>query len=962
MKAFRPLVYLVGLLITACASQSAAPPPEAAIESAGQPAPATREIAPKPTAPATPADILPVDPLVTTGRLDTGLTYYIRRNDEPRNRAFLRLAVNAGSVLEDDDQLGLAHFIEHMAFNGTENFSGNEIISFLESLGVQFGPDVNAYTSFDETVYELTVPTDDNDTFAQGLEVLLEWAQRMTLSTEEIDKERGVVIEEWRYRRSAAQRIAEQQYPVLFAGSRYANRLPIGDVDLIASFPPDAARRFYRDWYRPELSTVVVVGDVDPGQVEQMIHDLFAGFTGSGIDRPREVFTVPEHPDTKVVVASDPETQYSDVSILTKRPADELSTVADYRVLIVNSLFTSMLNDRLDEITRRSDAPFIGASVSSGRLVRSTAAASLRAAVEGNDVGPALEALLVEARRVSDFGFTETEFDRAKRDRLRAMEQAYRERDNANSASLADEYVRAFLEGEAIPGIAYEWDLHQRLLPGISLEEVNEVAAAYLSEKNRVILVSAIDSPDLPAVTEATVKSAMEAAAAADILPYEDRTVSSDLLPVEPVPGRVLTEQTLDAENVTVWQLSNGARVVYKPTDYRADQVVFQAFSPGGSSVFPDDMYRSAQYASIFVENMGYGSFSPPDLERVLAGTAVSVSPYIDTVEEGLSGGASVDDLELLFQLIHLKMTSPRADGEAFAALKRQFNAVVANQQAQPQYQFSRLIAERFNLANVRAMPIDRAGVDSITLDGVMQAYSDRFGDASDFTFLFVGNIDPVSLRELSEKYLASLPASDRQDNWRDVGIDHPEGTVRDSVHAGIDPVSQVAVLLHGDYEFSQENNLTIRALQRALDIRMQEVIREDESGTYGVGVQVQFERVPRERYTIIVTFRADPDRVDELATSIFDVFDELRSGTLDESYLQRVRETLRSGFEEGMTSNQFWAGQIAFALKNDRPMSAIRHYLDLVDSIDANSMREAANRYLPDDYVQITLYPEENE
>lgn len=924
--------------------------------------PATTATAAQPeSAAAEAAERLPVDPQVTVGTLPNGMSYYIRENDEPRNRAFLRLAVDAGSILEDEDQLGLAHFVEHMAFNGTENYSGNEIIAFLERLGMQFGPDINAYTSFDETVYQLTVPTDELETFEQAFTVLLEWADRMTLSEEEIDKERGVIVEEWRFRRSAAQRIAEQQYPVLFANSRYANRLPIGDIDLIQTFPPEAARRFYEDWYRPDLSAVIAVGDFDSEEVEELIIDLFSRFSGPEEPPEREIYTVPEHPDTKIAVAADPETSYTDVSVITKRPADELATREDYRDLIVGSLFTSMLNARLDEISRRSDAPFIGAGVSSGRLVRSTAAASLSAAVEGNDVLPALEALLIEARRVVEHGFTSTELERAKQDRLRAVEQAYRERDNANSASLADEYVRAYLEGEAIPGIAYERDLHEELLPGITLEELNDVAASYLSDEDRVVLVSAIESPDLPEVEIAAVEEVLQLAQSVPVDPYEDRVVSSELLETVPEPGRIVEEEALDAEDVQVWTLSNGARVVFKATDFRADQVAFSAFSPGGSSVVPDSSFRSAQYATVFAENMGYGSFSPPDLERALAGKAVSVSPYIDSTEEGLSGAASAEDLELLFQLIHLKMTSPRADADAFTALKRQFNAVIANQEAQPQYQFSRLIARTFSLGHPRAMPIGPDGIDSIDLDEVLAIYNDRFSNASDFTFLFVGNLDMDRFRPLVEQYLASLPGEGRSDAWVDVGIERPDGVVIDSVNAGIDPVSQVAVFLHDDYEFSQSNNLDIRSVERALEIRMQEVIREDESGTYGVGVQARFSRVPRERYSIVITFRADPNRVDDLTQSLFAVVDELRSEALDQSHVQRVRETLKSGFEEGLTSNQFWLGQIEYALKHGRPVSAIRRYLDLVDALDAESILQSARQYLPEDrYVQVTLYPEQ--
>ncbi len=902
---------------------------------------------------------LPVDPLVTVGELPNGLTYYIRENSEPRDRAFLRLAINAGSILEDDDQLGLAHFLEHMAFNGTASYSGNEIIAFLERLGMHFGPDVNAYTSFDETVYELSVPTDDPQTFVEALTVLSEWASRLTLDPEEIDKERGVIVEEWRFRRGAAARMRETQFPVIFGDSRYANRLPIGEMDLIRAFEPQVLERFYQDWYRPELSAIVAVGDFDSTEVERLIQQTFAAMENRDAPRPRPTFGVPDHEDTRFVVASDPETSYTSVAVYVKRDAEALVTEQDYRDLIMGQLFTSMVNDRLDEISRRSDAPFLGAGVSSGSLVRTKAAATVSAAVEGNAVGPALEALVVEMRRVIEHGFTPAELDRAKRNALRSMEQAYRERDNINSERFADEYVRAFLQDEAIPGIPYERTLYEQLLPTIDLEDLNELASTYLAEENRVVSVSAVESEDLEPVTEDELRLAFEQAEAIAVEPYEERAVSTEILGALPAPGEIVSETTLDAEGVIDWRLSNGARVLVLPTDYRADQVVFSAFSPGGTSRVDLDDFRSAQYATVFTEQMGYGDFSFSDLQQVLAGKALSISPYIDTYEEGLSGSASVEDLESAMQLLHLKMTAPRRDEETFNALRRQFQAAIANQESQPQFQFSRLFQDLYSQGNPRALPIDAAGIESMSLDSVLAAYTDRFSDASDFTFVFVGTVEPGELRRLAEQYIATLPGTGDDPGWRDVGIERPEGIVRDVVRAGIEPVSEVVVAIHGDYDFSQENNYAIRALERMVSIRMQEVIREDESGTYGVGVQAQFTRIPEERYTILVTFRSDPARIDELTDRVFDVLEEIRSTTPGPDYVERIQETQSASFREQLTNNQFWASQLAYAIRNDRPISAIRRYLELVDALTESDIRAAAQRYLDlETYVQATLLP----
>jgi zinc protease len=954
MKSYRTiLAILFPFLLLACTTppQGDAPP----LVMGEEEAPAPAESSESSDSP------LPIDPLVTVGSLENGLTYYIRENTEPENRAFLRLVVNAGSILEDDDQQGLAHFLEHMAFNGTASYSGNEIIEFLERLGMQFGPDINAYTSFDETVYRLDVPTDDPETFDTAMNVLYEWAALMTLDPEEVEKERGVIVEEWRFRRGAAARMREEQYPVLFGDSKYAERLPIGDIELIQNFDPAVLERYYRDWYRPELMAVVAVGDFDSSEVEDQIRDVFSQITPASDPRPRETFEVPPHEETRFVVADDPETSYTTASLYVKRDSEQLVSRDDYRGLLMGQLFSSMFNARLAEIAREPNAPFLDASVSSGSLVRTESAAALSAAVEGNNVAPAIEALLVETRRINEFGFTESELERAKQNARRRIEQAYRERENLNSRSFADEYVRAYLENEAIPGIPAERDLYDELLPGIDLSDLNELAETYLQEENRVVMVSAIDSEELPEVSEAELEDAFASAQLAEIQPYVDRVVAEQILPVLPDAGQIVAEEVLMLENALQWTLSNGARVVVYPTEHRADQVLMTAFSSGGSSTVDLDRYRSAQYATTFTEQMGYGDFSPPDLQRALAGRALSVSPFIDTYEEGLSGSASVEDLETMLQLLHLKMTAPRRDEATFQALQDQFYAVIANQSNQPSYQFSKRFQELYNDSNPRAVPIDSDGIGTISIDDVLDIYRERFGDASDFTFVFVGNIDLARFRQLTERYIASLPGTNTDQGWQDVGISRPASTTRDTVRFGIEPISEVAIAYFGEYEFSQENNYRIRALERMLSTRLQEEIREDESGTYGVGVQAVFGQIPEERYGMLITFRADPERITELTERVFDVVDEVRTTIPEASYVERIQETQRASFEEGLTSNQFWLGQIEYAVKNGRELSAITEYLTLVDALEAEQIQATARQLLNDErYVQVTLLPTE--
>ncbi len=910
-------------------------------------------------------DTLPVDPQVRIGVLPTGLSYFIRENREPRNQSRLRLALNAGSVLEDEDQLGLAHFVEHMAFNGTENYSGNELIAFLEQLGMQFGPDVNAYTSFDETVYQLSVPTDDPALFVEAFAVLREWADRLTFDPDEIDSERGVVIEEWRFGRGAQARMRDQQFPVIFGDSRYARRLPIGDPGLIAEFPREAAVRFYQDWYRPDLAAIVAVGDFDADEVENLIRREFADFTGPNNPREREFFQIPDREGTHYAIASDPETQFTQVSVYSIQagPAPPLQTESDYRAVLARNLFTTMLNIRLQEIGRQANAPFLAAESGGTRLARTKTAFAMSAAVSENAVEPALEAMILEARRVREFGFTENELARARDSLLRNIEQIYRERDNINSAAFADEYVRAFLEDEAIPGIPFERELTQRLVPEISLEELNALADDFLSPDNRVVVVSALEREGLAPVVQADLEATIESALNAELAPPEDRERVTTLLAALPQSGNAGEAEMLDAEDVMVFELSNGARVVYQQTEHRADQVQFSAFSPGGTSVVPDAQYWPAVYATIFTEQMGYGTRAARDIEEALAGRAVGVQPYIAADREGFTGSASAEDLSVLMELVHLKMSGARPDEAAFNALRQQLVAFVQTQEAQPQFQLSRAYQEALSAGHPRTMPLTQEALPSVTLEAVTEIYNQRFANASDFTFLFVGTIDPAELISLSEQYLASLPESGDAESVADVGIRYAEEPVTSEIRAGIEPVSQVIVTWHGDYDFSQANNYAIRAVERMLSIRLQEVIREDEGGTYGVGVQAEFRQQPQGRYEILTTFRADPNRVAELTERLYEVAEALRTELFDESYIQRIQEVQRTDFESGLTSNQFWIEQIEFALRAGRPMSAIRDYLDLVNALDPESLREAARTYLsPDRVVQVTLLPEEDD
>jgi len=690
---------------------------------------------------------LPAAPQVRLGTLENGLRYYIRENGRPENRAELRLVVNTGSIMEDEDQLGLAHFIEHMAFNGTTHFEKQELVNFLESIGMTFGPDLNAMTSFDETIYMLTVPTDSTAIFERSFLVLEDWARGISFDPEEIDKERGVIVEEWRSGRGAGMRMFDRQLPILFQGSLYAERLPIGDMDIVRSFDRETIVRFYRDWYRPDLMAVVAVGDFEADRVEQLIREHFAALEAPADPRARTLAEVPDHDETLFAIATDPEATGTSVSIYWKQPLRPSGTAGAYRQSLVESMYNAMLNRRLGELTQQADPPFISASTSQGLFIRSKEVYSLGATVEDNSLIRGLEATLTEAERVARHGFVATELDRQKRVLLRGIEQARRERDKQYSSSYAGEYVSAFLYDEAIPGIEYEYELFQRFVPGIALEEVNALARAWITDRSRVIMISAPEKEGVTVPTEAELLDVFTRVAAAEIAPYEETVDDLPLLAEDPIPGQIVDERYIEEIAVTEWDLSNGVRVVFKPTDFDEDLIAFTAFSPGGSSLASDGEYYSASLAAQLIQSFGLGAFNAVDLGKKLAGKVASVVPTISSLEEGLTGACSPEDLETLCELVYLYFTEPRRDEAVFTSMITRLKAIIPNLMASPEMAFSDTLNVTLTQYHPRRRPVTLELIDTIDLDTCYRFFRDRFADAGDFTFVFVGNIDPEPFR-----------------------------------------------------------------------------------------------------------------------------------------------------------------------------------------------------------------------
>ena len=751
---------------------------------------------------------IPVDPLITVGTLPNGLRYYVRPNRQPRGRAELRLVVKAGSVLEDNDQRGLAHFVEHMAFNGTRNFPRNQIATFMQAIGMRFGAHVNAHTSFDETVYELQIPTTDARVIEQALLMMEDWTNAVTFDPAEVDKERGVILEEWRLGLGADARMQNTIMPILLQGSRYAERSPIGTPDSIRNAPYARLKQFYTDWYRPDLMAVIVVGDFDPKAMEAGIKAHFGPIPAAVSPRPRTAYTVPAHAGTLYAVATDREATNTTVGLIGKMPARDQRTVGMYRQQMVERLFAGMLSDRLVEISRTPDAPFQAARSSRGLFVRTMEATTMQALVADGGAERGLTALVAEAERVAKFGFTATELERQKVSSQRYLQQALAEKDTSESAPLAEEFIRNFMNDEPIPGISYEQAMAQRLMPGITLEEVNKLAATWLPDGNRVVVVNAPERAGLTAPTAATLAAAIAKTGGSTLSAYVDVVNKAPLLDPLPAPGKIAGTTTIDALGITEWRLSNGARVVLKPTNFKADEVLFRAISPGGTSLAPDRDFVAALTADEVVAEGGLGRLNRSDLDKALSTVNAAVRADISDTEEGLRGGAARGDIETMFQLIYLSFTSPRADPTAFGVMTANLKRMLANQETEPEAAFSMALTSALTSDHPRARPLTPALVDQMSLDKSLAFYKDRFADASDFTFVFVGSFDLQAMRPLVERYLASLPSLNRSEAAKDIGIRAPATVVKREVRKGVEPKSQVSIVFSGEFENTEANRL----------------------------------------------------------------------------------------------------------------------------------------------------------
>lgn len=902
---------------------------------------------------------IPNDPSVLHGVLPNGLSYYVKANKKPEGIAELRLVVSAGSNNEDEDQRGLAHFLEHMLFNGTEKYPDNKLVSVLESFGIEFGPDINAYTSFEETVYQLSAKSNDEEEFSTALDVLKEWAFHATLDEEQFEKERPVLYEEWRIRRSANARMLDKIYPVLFKNSRHAERLPIGDMDIVLNAPVSALRRFYEDWYRPDLMAIIVVGDLDPQKTVEMIQEQFGQQENPKNPRPVIEYPIERHDETRIVIAHDPEATEADVSLYVKSDPSEMLFRSQYQDELARQLFFSILNERLDSLSRKQDRPFIQAESFSMPYTKDTSLAGLYSLVQLEEVFKGLEAILVEAERIQRYGVLPSELERAQANLMSSMESYWKQRNDLNSAQLASEYVAAYLMGDKYPSVEWLWDATQEYLPKIALEEVGTLAQNLLSRTGRVFIITGPSVPEITNISQDGVHQILEKVEREKIEPWKEEFVAGSLVEEVPVPGKIIGRSIVPGADITVLNLSNGARIIYKKTDFNNDEVIFSAFSKGGNSLVEDDLFISARVTSQAIQQSGIGRFSLSDLSKILAGKNVSVAPFVGRSEEGMNGSSSSRDLPELFQLIHLYHNAPRRDEEAWNAMISALSESLKHRAASPQQVYQDELFVRVYNNHFRAQPLSEQLLSEAELDEVLKIYTERFEDAGDFTYVFVGNFSPKELESLAVQWIASLPSQNSQETWQDHSVRFPSELVEFSVSTGIEPLSLVTQAWFGEWDGSYTESYRLQSLASALEMQLIKEIREEDGGTYSVGVYPLIKRIPAQEYFLMVNYSCDPERVEELTSHVLEIVERWRTSPPDKKFATDIVENQRRKRKENLKENSWWVKEILFALRTGISPTILLNRESLYETLSPEVLRQTAATYLNDErYLEGVLFP----
>lgn len=907
---------------------------------------------------------IPTDPNVKIGKLKNGLTYYIRKNAKPEDKVDLRLVVNAGSILESDEQQGLAHFMEHMCFNGTKRFPKNELVNYLQSIGVKFGQHLNAYTSFDETVYFLPIPADDSEKLEKGFQILEDWAFNTTLTPEEIDKERGVVLEEYRIGLGANKRMMGRFMPKMMYNSVYAKRLPIGQKEVLENFTYDKLTSFYKDWYRPNLMAVIVVGDIDVAEMEKKIIAHFSKYKNPKNEKPRKLYEVPNHKETLIAIESDKETPYAQVQLMYKDydAPKKVVTIGDFKEYISEGLFATMLNNRLAELQNSPNPPFnYGYTYHGSTFARTKGAFQSFAMVAQDKQVEALKILVKENERVKQFGFSDAELDRAKASFLSQFERQYNERNNSESENFVSEYQANFLTQEPIPSTEWTFDAIKKMLPTITIEDTNTLIAKYLKEDNRVVILTGPEKEGLVQATEAEVLSSL-AVNKYDLTPYAETALAQSLIRNPVVAGTITSKVKNDKLGTTTLKLSNGATVVYKKTDFKNDEVMFEAISFGGSNTFSNEEMAKVSLAMGGLSEAGFSGMSKNDINKFMTGKIARVNPFVSGINEGLNGFSTPKDLEYLMQMTHAYFTDLNLNKEAFNGFVTKQKGFISNMMSQPATYFSNEFYTYLNKENPRYTGFPKAeDYDKADYELAYKKYKERFANAADFNFYFVGNFDEAQLESYVAKYLASLPSDvTKKEKALDLGYRMLKGSHKKVVNKGKDPKSNVNIMIYGDTKYDAKEAFALRALGEVLTIKLIEELRENESGVYGVGARGSMNKVPYGSYSFTISFPCGPENAEKLTESALRELNKVIEKGPEQKDLDKFKEASRLEYKESLKENRYWMAVLKRGYTEDVNPEEVFQFEAKLNALTVKELQDVAKKYLSKDKVIGMLMPEE--
>ena len=912
-------------------------------------------------------DKLPIDPKVRFGKLPNGMTYYIRHNELPKERADFYIVQNVGSMQEEDNQRGLAHFLEHMAFNGTKNFpkETRSIDDFTESIGMRMGENLNAYTSFDETVYMLSnVPVIQQEIVDSCLLVLHDWSAFLTLADSMIEKERGIIREEWRTSTTAQIRLWEQQLPKMFPGSRYAHRLPIGTIDVINNFKADELRDYYRKWYRPDLQAIIIVGDIDVDRIEAKIQTTFSDIPAPVNPAPRELAHVPDNKEPLVSIATDRETPNTILYIYYKHntlPDEVKGTIIDYMVSFMRQVISHAMNERFSEILQKANPPFLAAFASDGEymVARTKDAWTSAALVKPDGIDEAMNTLVTETNRVKLFGLTQAEYERAKTNLLASMESIYKDRDNQRNSSYSQEYIRNFTEDETIPGIEMEYQLMQQLASLLPVQNVNEYITDVIGDENIVISLMGPDKEGMIYPTEDELLAKFVSAQAIEVEALIEEITGEPLIASLPVPGKITEVKESPLFGATVYTLSNGIEVVVKETEYKKDEILMRASSKGGNTLFTDDDVYNLKVLNQVTDLGGLSDFSATTLTKMLTGKNVSCRTTIGDDFEGLNGTTVPADIRTLFELIYLYFTAPRSDDEAFASFRERTQGQLENLRLNPMVAFSDTITKAIYDNQIRAQRIEPEDFQKINYDRIMQMYRERFADASDFVFTFVGNVEKDSILLLMEQYLAPLPSLKRIEQGDASRMPVPrKGNYTNHFHKTLEtPKASIISIYSGVMDYDAETVMLASFLKQILDLVYMEKVRENESATYGVNTSINVAAFPKGQTIIQTYFDTDPELKDKMMGIVKDELMNIVNNGPREIDFTKTRENMLKRHDEAMQENSYWLGAIdAYHFRgNDWHTD----YNTRMESITPEKIRTFAKKLIDQgNYVEVVMEP----